>query len=88
MRRFNHILFLLLLFPFSVLADVHLPTGEYRERVVDMQVKVRGGVVRVERSWQADDLNRGRFRWHPNPAWDDLHFEMDVIDGVPKTIVR
>ena len=31
---------------------------------------------------------RVEYRWHPNPAWDDLRFELDVIDGVPKTIIR
>lgn len=34
------------------------------------------------------DLNKGEYRWHPNPAWDDLRVELDVIDGVPKTILR
>lgn len=89
MHRSHRILILLLLlFPLTAASYVHLPTGGYRERAVDMQVKVRWGVVQVERSWQADDLNRGVYRWHPNPAWDDLRFEMDVIDGVPKTILR
>jgi RHS repeat-associated protein len=41
-----------------------------------------------QRGWRADDLNRGEFRWHPNPAWDDLRFELDVIDGVPRSILR
>ena len=56
--------------------------------MTDLRIKVRNGVVVFERSWLADDLNRGEFRWHPNPAWDDLRFELDVIDGVPKTILR
>ena len=89
MRPFHHLTFLLLaLFALPALAAVHLPTGEYRESAVDLRVKVRGGEVVIERTWQADDLNKGEYRWHPNQAWDDLRFELDVIDGVPKTILR
>lgn len=68
--------------------EVFLPTGEFRVDVEDMRVKVRGGYVVFQRGWRADDLNRGEFRWHPNPAWDDLRFELDVIDGVPRSILR
>ena len=82
------LLFLLSLFAFPAPASVHLPTGEYRASATDLRVKVLGGEVVIERTWQADDLNKGEYRWHPNPAWDDLRFELDVIDGVPKTILR
>ncbi|MCB1560851.1 MAG: hypothetical protein KDI75_07130, partial [Xanthomonadales bacterium] len=64
--------FLLLFFAVPAFAGVHMPTGEYRESVTDLEVKVLGGLVAIERTWQADDLNKGQYRWHPNPAWDDL----------------
>lgn len=82
------ILLFLALFALPAPATVSLPTGEYRASAVDLRVKVQGGEVVIQRTWQADDLNKGEYRWHPNPAWDDLRFELDVIDGVPKTILR
>ncbi|MCB1045402.1 MAG: hypothetical protein KDC35_20840, partial [Acidobacteria bacterium] len=60
--------FLLLLITVPAFAGVHMPTGEYRASVTDLEVKVMGGLVSIERTWQADDLNRGASRWHPNPA--------------------
>lgn len=72
----RHLLLALLAFP--VLATIHLPTGEYRASATDLRVKVRGGEVVIQRTWQADDLSRGQFRWHPDPAWDDLRFEMSA----------
>lgn len=81
----RHLLLLLLsLFAFPAPASVHLPTGEYRASATDLRVKVRGGEVVIQRTWQADDLNKGEYRWCPNPAWDDLRFELDhreVADG-------
>jgi YD repeat-containing protein len=87
---FRTILFAALLFLLAAPAAalVHLPTGEFRETVEDLRVKIRHGHVVIARTWQADDLNKGLFRWHANPVWDDLTFTMDVIDGVPKTIHR
>lgn len=69
-------------------ASVHLPNGEYRESVDDIKVKVLGGFVTVSRTWQADNLNKGQFRWYLNPAWADLAFEVDVVDGAPTKITR
>lgn len=40
-----------------------------------------GGAVSVERSW----LNG---RWYVNPAWADLKFTYDALDGSVKTIDR
>lgn len=48
-------LLLLVLFALPTFATVHLPTGEYRENAVDLRVKVLGGEVVIERTWQADD---------------------------------
>ena len=78
--------FLLLLITVPAFAGVHMPTGEYRASVTDLEVKVMGGLVSIERTWQADDLNKGQYRWHPNPAWADLEFELDVIDGEPNKL--
>ncbi len=57
------------------------PNGEYKESHTDLSVKVLGGAVSVERSW----LNG---RWYVNPAWADLKFTYDALDGSVKTIDR
>ena len=73
---------LLLLFAGLIQAgQVTAPNGEYKESHTDLSVKVRGGVVSVERSW----LNG---RWYVNPAWADLKFTYDALDGSVKTIDR
>ncbi len=61
----------------SAHAEVRLPNGEYRARAVDLKVKVLGGWVTVDRTWQAVNLNKGQFRWYVNPAWADLDLELD-----------
>jgi RHS repeat-associated protein len=74
--------FLLLLFTsFAQAGQVTGPNGEYKESHTDLSVKVRGGAVSVERSW----LNG---RWYVNPAWADLKFTYDALDGSVKTIDR
>jgi len=70
-------------------AEVFLPTGEYRVAMEDLRIKVRNGEVVLARSWKADDLNRGEFRWHPNMAWEGLRFRAgrdrrSLIDGASK----
>lgn len=69
-------------------ANVKLPNGEYRTTVEDIKVRVPGGYVAVERTWQAENVNKGEYRWYVNPAWADLRFEYDPIDGSVKTVVR
>lgn len=69
-------------------AEVRLPNGELVESVVDLQVKVRGGEVVVRRTWAADNVSRGEYRWHLNPAWDDLRFEYDPLDASVLEVVR
>ena len=69
-------------------ADVKLPNGEYRETVTDLRVKVLGGYVAVERTWLAENLNKGKYRWYVNPAWADLSFEYDDLDGSVKSVRR
>ncbi|MBL0042692.1 MAG: RHS repeat protein [Xanthomonadales bacterium] len=74
----------LLLLLFATLAQagqVTGPNGEYKESHTDLSVKVLGGAVSVERSW----LNG---RWYVNPAWADLQFTYDALDGSVKTIDR
>jgi RHS repeat-associated protein len=70
----------------SAHAEVKLPNGEWIESVEDLRVKVPGGYVVAQRTWQADRVNRGEYRWHLNPAWDDLRFDSsdqgDAIDTV------
>jgi len=79
--------FLLLLPSFSS-ALVRQPNGEYQESVEELAVKVPGGVVRVVRTWQAEELNKGQFRWHMNPAWADLSLTYDSLDGSVKEVRR
>jgi hypothetical protein len=64
----------LLLLALPASAEVFFPTGEYRVAMEDLRIKVRNGEVVVARSWKADDLKGGEFRWHPNMAWNDLRF--------------
>ena len=68
--------------------EVRQPNGELVETVEDLRVKVLGGHVVVQRTWQAENQNQGQWRWLVNPAWDALDFEIDVIDGTPKSIRR
>ena len=69
-------------------AEVKLPNGEYRETATDLRVKVLGGYVAVERTWIAEQLNKGKYRWYINPAWADLSFEYDDLDGSVKSVRR
>lgn len=69
-------------------ALIRQPNGEYQEAATDLSVKVRGGYASVSRTWQADDQNKGLFRWYFNPNWADLNFTFDSIDGSVKQITR
>jgi len=70
-------------------AEVHLPNGEYRTSHTDLRVKVLGGYVTVERTWQAVNVNKGQYRWYLNPAWADLDLVLDDADGqIIKSIGR
>ena len=69
-------------------ASIKLPNGEYRETVTDLRVKVLGGHVAVERTWIAEQLNKGKYRWYINPAWADLAFEYDDLDASVKSVRR
>lgn len=62
-------------------AEVHLPNGEYRTSHTDLRVKVLGGYVTVARTWQAIDVNKGKYRWYLNPAWADLDLVLDDTNG-------
>ncbi len=68
--------------------DVKLPAGEYRVESEDLRLTVAGGVVSVMRTWQAESTSKGLYRWHINPAWSDLAFDYDSIDGSIKSISR
>ena len=69
-------------------AEVRLPNGEYRTSVTDLQVKVLGGSIAIERTWQAVNLNKGEFRWFSNPAWSDLTFKYEGCEGEACSILR
>jgi hypothetical protein len=57
---------LLSLLALPAVATVHLSTGEYRSSAVDMRVKIPGGEVVIQSTWQPDDLNKDGYRWHPS----------------------
>ncbi|RRD55627.1 hypothetical protein EII20_14260, partial [Comamonadaceae bacterium OH2545_COT-014] len=80
----RHRALLALLLPFALLfpaqaqpitQSVRLPNQEYTESREDLQVKVLGGHVRINRSWVAG-------RWYLNPAWANLKFIADPLGGV------
>lgn len=77
---------LLLLTPLH--AEVHQPNGEYRTSSTDLRVKVLGGTVTVDRTWQAINVNKGQFRWYLNPAWADLDLEIDSTSGAIRSVSR
>ncbi|WP_370388589.1 RHS repeat-associated core domain-containing protein [Snodgrassella alvi] len=62
-------------------AKIRLPNTEYTENNVDMSVKVLGGEVKLNRTWENG-------RWYLNPAWADLRFVLDPLDNSVKTIDR
>lgn len=62
-------------------ARVSLPNTEYIENTVDMRVKVLGGEVKINRTWENG-------RWYLNPAWAELRFVLDPLDSSVKTIDR
>jgi RHS repeat-associated protein len=72
---------LLLVLPQMVYAKVRLPNTEYTENNIDMRVKVLGGEVKLNRTWENG-------RWYLNPAWADLRFVLDPLDSSVKTIDR
>jgi len=69
-------------------AEVHLPNGEYRTSATDLKVKVLGGYVAIERTWQAKNINKGEYAWYFNPAWADLDLEIDSSDHSIRSIGR
>ena len=81
MSRLLIVLLFLLFTGLAQAGQVTGPNGEYKESHTDLSVKVRGGSVSVERSW----LNG---RWYVTPAWADLKFTYDALDGSVKTIDR
>ncbi|WP_392562465.1 RHS repeat-associated core domain-containing protein [Orbus sturtevantii] len=62
-------------------ASVKLPNTEYTESTIDLRVKVLGGEVKLNRTW-----NNGR--WYINPAWENLRFVLDPLDSSIKAIDR
>nr|WP_303831033.1 RHS repeat domain-containing protein [Snodgrassella alvi] len=62
-------------------ASVRLPNAEYTENTIDMRVKVLGGEVKLNRTWENG-------RWYLNPAWAELRFVLDPLDNSVKTIDR
>jgi RHS repeat-associated protein len=75
------IFMLLMVLPQMVYAKVRLPNTEYTENNIDMRVKVLGGEVKLNRTWENG-------RWYLNPAWADLRFVLDPLDSSVKTIDR
>src|SRR5258706_13824190 len=62
-------------------AAVLLPNGEYTTSVEGLRVKVLGGQVVINRTW-------ANSQWYVNPAWADIKFTYDALDGSVKAIDR
>ncbi|MDH5327842.1 MAG: hypothetical protein OEY58_20495, partial [Gammaproteobacteria bacterium] len=60
-------------------ADVELPRGEYHETTTDLQVKVLGGAIKLQRTWYGG-------RWHFSRPWNPLVFEISTLDASVKSI--
>jgi RHS repeat-associated protein len=67
--------------PHLAQAEVLLPNGEFTTSVEDLRVKVLGGYVIINRTW-------ANSQWYVNPAWADLKFTFDNLDGSVKAIDR
>ena len=79
-RHLACLLLLALLVLFAPLAQagshsVRLPNQEYRETHEDLAVKVLGGHIRINRTWEGG-------RWYLNPAWASLRFVPDALGGL------
>lgn len=61
--------------------QVKQPNTEYTESMVDLDVKVLGGEIKLERTW----VNG---RWYINPAWANLRLIADPLDNSIKAIDR
>ncbi len=79
---------LLAMLALPIQAEVRLPNGEWVESAEDLRVKVLGGYVVAQRTWQAERVRRGEYRWHLNPAWDDLRFDLDELDDSIQVVRR
>ena len=60
---------------------VSLPNGELTDSNTDMQVKVLGSAITIQRTW----VNG---RWYLNPAWAPLKFKLDRNDQSVKYVDR
>ena len=69
-------------------ATVNQPNGTLLESREDLRVKVLGGWVVINRSWTVDNVATGGGKWHFNPAWAELKFTFDSLDGSVKSIRR
>jgi RHS repeat-associated protein len=65
----------------SVVNNVKLPNAEYVESHIDIEVKVIGGYIKLERAWRNG-------RWYLNTTWANLRFIADPLDNSIKTIDR
>jgi RHS repeat-associated protein len=82
MNRFAPLLGLLLLALASLTHAAVDPTdGTYRTSVVDLSVKVPGGMVSWSRNYE-------RNAWQFTPAWAALKFTLDSVDGSVARIDR
>ena len=69
-------------------AEVRLPSGEYRTSATDLRVKVLGGSIAIERTWQTVNINKRQFRWFGITPWDDLTFKYEGCEGSGCSVLR
>ena len=72
----------------SSAATVKQPNGTLVESVEDLRIKVLGGSVAISRSWSVEDVATTGGKWYFNPAWADLKFTYDSLDGSVKSLRR
>ena len=69
-------------------ATIKQPNGSVVDSNEDLRVKVLGGWVAIARSWGVDNVATGGGKWYFNPAWAELKFTFDSLDGSVKSIRR
>ena len=70
--------------PATAAPTISQPNGIVHESAEDLRVKVLGGWVTIARTWSVENVATGGGKWISNPAWADLQFTYDSLDGSVK----
>ena len=74
--------------PAQAAPTVSQPNGTVNESAEDLRVKVLGGWITIARTWSVENVATGGGKWYFNPAWADLQFTYDSLDGSVRSIRR